>query len=150
MSKKIRILFICQHNTGRSQIAELYQRKLFRNEFIVKSAGMESAEGVNPLVVEVMYEEGFDLSAKKPQSVFALFKADKFCDHVVTLCNESGDKCPLFPGVTKGWHWHFPVPANVQGSDADKLNEVRRIRDRIKDWLRNPPVGTIDFQALVQ
>jgi arsenate reductase len=75
MPKKVKILFICQHNSGRSQIAEAYLRELFGDDFSVESAGMEPAEGVNPQVVEVLREEGFDLSAKRPHSVFELFKA---------------------------------------------------------------------------
>lgn len=150
MPKKTKILFICQHNSGRSQIAETYLRELFGDDFDVESAGLEPADGVNPLVVEVMREEGFDLSEKKPQSVFELFKAGKLYDHVVTVCNDSENKCPLFPGVTKRWHWPFPDPAKVQGTDDEKLEQVRRIRDNIEDWLRHPPEGTIDFSTRIE
>ena len=149
MPKKMKILFICQHNSGRSQIAEAYLREMFGDDFAVESAGMEPAEAANPLVVEVMREEGFDLSEKKPQSVFELFKAGKLYDHVVTVCADSEDKCPLFPGVTKRWHWPFPDPAKIEGSESRKLDEVRRIRDMIKAWLQHPPEGTIDFKALI-
>jgi hypothetical protein len=96
-----------------------------------------------------MAEEGFDLSTKLPQSVFELFKAGKLFDHVVTVCSDSEDQCPLFPGITKRWHWPFPDPAKGVGADDEKLAEVRRIRDMIKDWLQNPPPGAIDFQSLI-
>ena len=67
-----------------------------------------------------------------------------------TVCNDSEDKCPLFPGVTKRWHWLFPDPARVEGTDAEKLAAVRRIRDNIKDWLQHPPEGAIDFKTLIK
>ncbi|BBO78380.1 protein-tyrosine-phosphatase [Desulfosarcina widdelii] len=150
MTQKMRILFICQHNSGRSQIAETYLRELFGDNFEMESAGLEPAGRVNPLVVQVMREDGFYLGAKKPQSVFELFKAGKLYDHVITVCNDSENKCPLFPGVTKRWHWPFPDPATVEGTDAEKLAAVRRIRDSIKDWLQYPPEDTIDFKALIK
>ena len=149
MGKKIKILFICQHNSGRSQIAEAYLRKFYGDHFEIESAGLEPAEVINPLVVQVMEEEGFDLSNKKPQSVFELFKQGKLYDHVVTVCDDSEGKCPIFPGITKRWHWPFPDPASVKGNEAERLEEVRRIRDMIKDWLLNPQEETINFQALI-
>lgn len=149
MLKKKRILFICQHNSGRSQIAEAYLRKFFGNEFDVESAGMEPAAKVNPLVVQVMAEEGLDLSKKIPQSVFELFKSGKLYDHVITVCHDSENKCPLFPGITKRWHWPFPDPARATGNETEKLDEVRRIRESIKNWLKDPPKNTINFKALI-
>jgi arsenate reductase len=83
MQKKHKILFICEHNSGRSQIGEGYLKKFAGDHFQIESAGLEPAEQVNPLVVEVMKEEGIDLSDKKPQSVFELFKAGKLYDHVI-------------------------------------------------------------------
>jgi arsenate reductase len=150
MPSKIKILFICRHNSGRSQMAEAYLKERFGDDFEVESAGLEPADSVNPLVVQVMAEADVDLSAKKPQSVFQLFKAGRLYDHVITVCSGSEDQCPLFPGVTKRWHWPFPDPANVQGADDEKLAEVRRIRDMIRDWLQNPPPDTIDFQSLME
>lgn len=150
MTQKMKILFICQHNSGRSQIAETYLRELFGDDFEVESAGLEPADEVNPLVVEVMREEGFDLSAKKPQSVFELFKAGRLYEHVVTVCNDSEEKCPLFPGMTKRWHWPFPDPAKVEGTDAEKMDQIRRIRESIRDWLLHPPEGAIDFKTLIK
>lgn len=147
MPKKQKILFICQHNSGRSQIAEAYLDKFFGEYYEVESAGLEPTDAVNPLVEKVMAEEGFDLSAKKPQSVFELFKAGKLYDHVVTVCSDSEDKCPLFPGITKRWHWPFPDPAKVTGTDAQKLDAVRKIRDMIKEWLVTPSNSTIDFKT---
>jgi arsenate reductase len=149
MAKNIKVLFICQHNSGRSQIAEAYFRKFYGDYFEVESAGIEPAEKVNPMVVQVMAEDGFDLSDNKPQSVFELFKLGEIYGHVITVCHNTESKCPIFPGITKRWHWPFPDPALVEGTEAEKLEEVRRIRDMIKDWLLNPPENTINFDALI-
>ena len=110
---------------------------------------MEPAEALNPLVVKVMDEVGIDLSKKKPQSVFDLFKQGRVYAHVITVCHDSETKCPLFPGITKRWHWPFDDPAAVEGNEAEKLNAVRKIRNSINAWLLNPPEDTIDFKALI-
>lgn len=150
MAIKIKVLFICEHNSGRSQIAEAYLREFFGDYFEIESAGLEPAAAVNPLVVEVMKEAGFDLSRKKPQNVFELFKQGKLYDHVITVCHDSDSKCPIFPGITKRWHWPFPDPAAVEGTEAEKLDAVRKIRDQIRDWLLDSPEDTINFKALIQ
>ena len=150
MANKTRVLFICQHNSGRSQIAEAYLKKFYGNHFEIESAGLEPAEAVNPLVVRVMDEDGVDLSKKKPQSVFDLFKKGNLYEHVITVCHDSESKCPVFPGITKRWHWPFPDPAAVKGTEIEKLEEVRKIRDMIKEWLLNPPENTINFKALIE
>lgn len=150
MASKIKVLFICQHNSGRSQIAEAYLREIYGDHFEIESAGLEPAEAINPLVVAVMQEVGIDLSKKKPQSVFEFFKQGKVFGHVVTVCHDSESKCPLFPGITKRWHWPFPDPAAVTGIEAEKLEAVRKIRDSIKAWLLDPPENTIDFKALIE
>ena len=140
MAKKTKVLFICRHNSGRSQIAEAFLRSLYGEYFDIESAG---------LGVRVMDEAGFDLSDKKPQSVFEIFKAGKLYDHVITVCRDSESKCPLFPGITKRWHWPFPDPAAVRGTEAEQLEAVRKIRDMIEDWLRHPPQNSIDFKTLI-
>ena len=149
MPEKIRVLFICTHNSGRSQIAEAYLRKFAGDRCEVESAGLEPAQAVNPLVVAVMREEGIDLSEKKPQSVFDVFKSGKLFSHVITVCQDSDSRCPIFPGITERWHWPFPDPAMVAGSDAEKLSQIREIRDAIKDWLLNPPKGTFSFKSFM-
>jgi arsenate reductase (thioredoxin) len=148
MSPKHKILFICQHNSGRSQIAEAYLKKLTGEGFGIESAGLAPAGGINPLVVEVMKEDGIDLSGKKPQSVFDLFKAGKIYDHVITVCHDSESQCPIFPGITKRWHLPFPDPAKVDGSREEQLAKVRDIRDAIKKWLFDPDEGTFSYKVL--
>jgi arsenate reductase len=150
MSAKRKILFICEHNSGRSQIAEAYLNRFAGDTLEIESAGLEPADAVNPLVVEVMKEEGFDLSDKKPRDVFALFKEGKLYAHVITVCHDTESKCPIFPGITKRWHWPFPDPAKVEGPHEEKLAQVRRIRDMIKDWLLHPPEGTFSYKSLIE
>jgi arsenate reductase len=150
MPDKVTILVICQHNSGRSQIAEAYLNKFYGDQVIVESAGLEPAAAVNPLVVKVMAEEGIDLSWKKPQSVFELFKQGKIYAHVITVCQDSENKCPLFPGITQRWYWPFPDPAAVEGTETEKLEAVRKIRDMIKDWLLNPPDKAFNIKELIQ
>jgi len=132
---KTRILFICRHNSGRSQIAEAYLKQMGEHDFYVESAGLEPADSVNPLVIEVMKEEGIDLSRQKPQSVFNKFKEGALYDHVITVCADSEDKCPIFPGIVKRWHMPFPDPSGVEGTHEEKLTAVRDIRDQIRQWL---------------
>jgi arsenate reductase len=136
--KKSKVLFICVHNSGRSQMAEAYLKKIAGDHYNVESAGLEPANEINPLVVEVMKEEGIDISKNKIQSVFELFKTGKLYDHVITVCDgASEDKCPVFAGITKRWNWPFPDPAAVIGTDGEKMQKVREIRDMIKEKLIN-------------
>ena len=143
MSVKQKVLIICQHNSGRSQIAEAYLSKIGGERIHVESAGLEPAETVNPLVVEVMKEEGFDLSNKKTQSVFELFKKGSIFNHVITVCSDTELQCPIFPGITQRWHMPFPDPSKVTGSRKEQLAQVRSIRDMIKKWIQDP--GADDF-----
>jgi len=148
MPDKISILVICRHNSGRSQIAEAYLNKFYGDHVVVESAGLEPAQAVNPLVVQAMSEEGIDLSGEKPQSVFELFKQGKLYAHVITVCQDSENNCPIFPGITQRWYWPFPDPAAVEGTEAEKVAKVRKIRDMIKDRLLTPPQNTFDAKRL--
>ena len=143
MSDKQKVLIICQHNSGRSQIAEAYLSQIGGKRIHVESAGLEPAATINPLVVEVMKEEGFDLSSKKMQSVFDLFKKGSIFDHVITVCSDTERQCPIFPGITHRWHMPFPDPSSVTGSREAQLAQVRSIRDMIKKWIQDP--GADDF-----
>lgn len=126
------ILFVCTHNSARSQIAEAYLRQMAGDSFEVESAGLEPTE-INPLAVEVMAEEGIDISHKKTQSVFELFKSGRLYTHVITVCESSREsQCPIFPGITKRLHIPFDDPAGLKGTREEKLAGTRRIRDQIK------------------
>ena len=137
---KIKVLFICGHNSGRSQIAEAFLNDWATDKIYAESAGLEP-KPVNPLVVEVMAEIGYDLSQVKSDSVFDFFKQGKLYDYVITLCDETvGKQCPVFPGITQRLHWPFEDPGQLLGTHDEKLAALRRIRDQIRDkitaWIK--------------
>ena len=129
---KTKVLFICVHNSARSQMAEAFLNRICSDYFGAHSAGLEPG-AVNPLAVEVMGELGIDISKSKTQSVFDVFKSGQLFSYVVTVCDEtSAEKCPIFPGVTKRLHWSFSDPASLTGSHQERLNGTRVIRDEIR------------------
>jgi Protein-tyrosine-phosphatase len=135
---KTKVLFICVHNSGRSLMAEAFLNRYGGEEFQVESAGLEPTE-INPLVVEVMAEEGIDLAGKKTQSVFDLFRVGRLFDYVITVCDDANEaKCPVFPGVTHRWHWPFPDPSKLSGTREEQLAQLRVIRNQIKDQVLRP------------
>jgi arsenate reductase len=129
---KSKVLFICIHNSARSQMAEAWLNYICGEFFEAQSAGLEPGT-LNPLAVEVMREVGIDISGKKTQAVFDVFKSGQLFSHVVTVCDESSaEKCPIFPGPTKRLHWSFADPSQVTGTNEEKLRLVREIRDEIR------------------
>jgi arsenate reductase len=128
---KPRILFICVHNSARSQMAEAFLNNLCGAEFEAQSAGLEPGT-LNPLVVEVMRETGIDISGNETQAVFDVFKSGQLFTYVVTVCSEAeAGGCPIFPGPTQRLHWPFPDPSGVEGTREEKLEKIRQIRDAI-------------------
>jgi arsenate reductase len=139
MAKKEKVLFVCVHNSARSQMAEVFLKDLAGDRFDVESAGLEPGR-LNPLVVAVMKEVGIDISQNKTKSVFDLFKQGKLFSYVITVCDESqSERCPVFPGLTQRLHWSFPDPSRLEGTREQKLEKTRTIRDQIKnrilEWL---------------
>ncbi|MCG8683312.1 MAG: arsenate reductase ArsC [Desulfobacterales bacterium] len=129
-----KVLFICGGNTGRSQMAEAYLKELGGDSFEVKSAGLNPGVSVNPLVVEVMKEEGIDLSSNHPKAAFDFVKSGELFAYVITVCDkETDDNCPIFPGIRKRENWPFPDPEAASGSHEEKLSQIREIRDRLKE-----------------
>ena len=130
--KKQNVLFVCIHNSARSQMAEAFLNQICGEEFAADSAGLEPGK-LNPIVVEAMQEIGLDISGNKTKAVFDVFKAGKMFAYVITVCDEtSAERCPIFPGVTKRLHWSFPDPSSFQGSHEEKLAKTREVRDSIK------------------
>ena len=120
-------------------MAEAFLNILGGHRFEAESAGFEP-QPLNPLVVEVMKEDGLDISKNQSKSVFSLFKQGKLFDYVITVCDKQAeDKCPVFPGITKRLTWSFPDPASFDGREKERLSEARELReaikDRIIDWL---------------
>ena len=132
--EKTRVLFVCVHNSARSQIAEAFLNTLAGDRFQAESAGMERGV-LNPLAVEVMKEVGIDISQNKTKSVFEKYKKGELFSYVVTVCDEaSAEMCPLFPGLrTHTLHWSFEDPSAFAGSPQEKLEKGRRLRDAIKE-----------------
>lgn len=129
---KPNVLFICIHNSARSQMAEAWLNHLCGDSFAAESAGLEPGT-LNPLVVEAMRESGIDISKKKTQAVFDVFKSGKLFSHVITVCDEtSAERCPIFPGITNRIHWSFPDPSALTGTHDVKMAGVRKIRDAIR------------------
>lgn len=132
MERKIKVLFVCIHNSARSQIAEALLKKIGGDRFDVQSSGLEPGT-LNPLAVEVMREQGIDISTNLTKSVFDFFKTGTLFDYVITVCDgANAEKCPIFPGVTKRIHWSFEDPAALGGDHEARLAAARRIRDEIQ------------------
>lgn len=131
---KLKVLFVCVHNSARSQMAEAFLNNLAGDRFRAESAGMEAGV-LNPLAVEVMKEEGIDISRNKTKSVFDKYKRGELFSYVVTVCDEANAQtCPIFPGLrTQTLHWSFEDPAAFEGSHEEKLGKTRRVRDAIKE-----------------
>ena len=132
------VLFVCIHNSARSQMAEAWLNHLYGDHFEAESAGLEPGM-LNPYAVRVMAEEGIDISQAKTKSVFDMYKTGKLFRYVVTVCDtEAAERCPTFPGVAQRLHWSFTDPSQAKGSDEEKMAQVRAVRDeirtKIKEW----------------
>jgi arsenate reductase len=129
---KKKVLFICIHNSARSQMAEAFLNQICGDQFEALSAGIEPGK-LNPTVVEAMREIGLDISGNQTKSVDSMLKSCQAFDYVVTVCDEtSAERCPIFPGRTARLHWGFPDPSALQGGYDEKLARTRQIRDNIK------------------
>lgn len=137
MERKIKVLFVCIHNSARSQMAEAFLKLLGEDRFEVMSAGIEPGI-LNPNVVEAMKEIGIDISANKTKDVFEFIKKGALFNYVITVCDEtSAERCPIFPGHSQRLHWGFPDPSSLQGTEKEKLLSIRKIRDDIKAEVAN-------------
>lgn len=140
-----RVLFVCIHNSARSQMAEAWLRTLGNDRFEVESAGLEPGR-LNPIVVQSMAEAGVDVSHHEAKGVEELFLAGKRFDYIIAVCDkEAAERCPIFPGGGIRLHWSFPDPSAAKGSDEDKLRVATEVRDairtKIESWLREGPLS---------
>lgn len=127
-----KILFICEHNSARSQMAEAYLNFFAEGRLLAESAGLEPGT-LNSYVVDVLKEEGIDISTKKTQGVFELFKQQKQYDAIIAVCSPAvSARCPIFPGRAKRFNWPFDDPSKLSGSREEILAQTRTIRDQIK------------------
>lgn len=131
-----RVLFLCVHNSARSQMAEAYLKLFASIGLEVQSAGLEPGK-LNPYVVRALREDGIDISTHGTRSVFDLHKAGETFDYVITVCSpEAAERCPVFPGAATRQHWPFPDPSTFQGTDEQIMEQVREVRDAIRDRVR--------------
>ena len=129
---KPKILFICVHNSARSQMAEAFLNDICGAEFEAQSAGLEPGT-LNPLVVEVMREAGLDISKKQDAGRLRCFQVGPaFHLRHHRLQRGGGGWLPIFPGPTQRLHWPFPDPSKVEGTPEEKLEKIRQIRDAIQ------------------
>jgi len=137
MRKKV--LFVCIHNSARSQMAEELLRQMAGDRFETESAGLEAGR-LNPMAVEVLKEKGIDIAGKKTQEVSDLYKQGRRYDYVITVCDEaSAERCPIFPNTLEKLHWGFSDPSSLAGTREQRLAKTRAVRDqieaKIKQWL---------------
>jgi arsenate reductase len=132
-----RVLFLCTHNSARSQMAEGLLRALAGERFEALSAGTEKT-AVHPLAVRAMAERGIDISGHASKAVTEL--GPEPCDTLVTVCDDANERCPFIPGIATRLHWSFEDPSRAPGDEEARLAVFRRVRDQIErrlaDWLR--------------
>lgn len=134
-----KVLFVCIHNSARSQMAESFLNQMGQGKFQAKSAGLEPGK-LNPFVVKVMDEEGIDISSNPTKSVKSLMDAGEKFDYVIAVCDkEAADKCPIVPTKGEKLHWFFEDPSSFDGTDEEKLNFARTVKIEIKaklaEWI---------------
>ncbi|HLG02393.1 MAG TPA: arsenate reductase ArsC [Bacteroidia bacterium] len=131
-----KVLFVCIHNSARSQMAEAYLNHFGKGKFEAKSAGLEKGS-LNPFVIRAMMEDGIDISANKTKTVDEMLMEKNSFDYVITVCDEiSAERCPYFPGGGQRFHWGFPDPSAFSGNDEKRMAQIRNVRDQIKTKIR--------------
>src|SRR6185295_423899 len=140
---KTKVLFVCVHNSARSQMAEALLRHIAGDKFEVVSAGLEQGT-LNPLAVEVMKEIGIDISKNKTKDVFQIYKRHELFHYVITVCDETNaERCPVFPGLYEQINWSIADPSFFTGSLDEKLAKTREVRDQIKAAIEDFTKDTI-------
>jgi len=134
-----KVLFVCIHNSARSQMAEAFLNQLGEGRFSAESAGLEPGE-LNPVVVDAMREVGLDLSGNSCDSIDDFLPRSEEFAYVVTVCDETAaERCPTFPGEVKRLHWGFPDPSSFEGSLEERMERTREVRGliqaRVAEWL---------------
>ena len=130
MTKRATVLFICTHNSARSQMAEAYLNRLGIGRFEAQSAGTEPGT-LNSLAVQAMAEEGIDISGQRAKSIDD-FVQQPF-DYVITVCDDANESCPVFPKAGHRLHWSFPDPSRAEGTRKVRLATFRAVRDAIRE-----------------
>src|SRR3954454_16789064 len=147
MAEKQRVLFVCTHNSARSQMAEGLLRHLAGDRFDVFSAGTEATR-VRAEAIQVMAEIGIDISGQQSKTLHG-YLADKW-DHVITVCDDANESCPVFPGTAERSHWSFPDPSKETGNDEQRLQVYRDVRDQVVRRIRTFVTATEQSAARVE
>jgi len=124
-----RVLFVCTHNSARSQMAEGLLRRLGGDRFEVHSAGTEATR-VRPLAIAAMRELGIDISTQTSKTLDPY--VDQLFDYVITVCDDANESCPIFPNATHRLHWSLPDPSKATGTKAEQLAVYRQVRDDLR------------------
>src|SRR6476646_829030 len=134
---KQKVLFICVHNSARSQMAAALLNEVCGEFFEAQRAGLELGT-LNPLAVDALQQIGIDISRNETQSVFDVFKSGQLFAYVITVCSESESKgCPIFAGVTKRLHWPFPDPSQFTETHEEKMTRTREVLEQIRARIEN-------------
>ncbi|MEM7013602.1 MAG: arsenate reductase ArsC [Verrucomicrobiota bacterium] len=141
MSKPL-VLILCTGNSCRSQMAEALLRSAAAGEIEVASAGSNPSGYVHPLAIEAMGELDIDISETRSKNLEEFL--DKDVETVITVCGNADQACPVFPGQVNRYHWGFEDPACAEGTDEEKMNFFRRVRDEIKLVFEAYALGRID------
>ena len=140
---KQRVLFICTHNSARSQMAEGLLRHLAGDRFDVFSAGTEATE-VRPLAIKVMHEIDIDILSQYSKTLERYLH--ELFDRVITVCDTAAEACPVFPGAVQRRHWSFEDPSKATGNEDEQLSVYRRVRDEIRSRIESELL--VEQQAL--
>jgi arsenate reductase len=134
MTQKARVLFLCTHNSARSQMAEGLLRHLAGDRFEAMSAGTEATH-VRPLAIRTMEEVGIDISGQESKTLDR-YLGEPF-DYVITVCDDANEACPFFPGARERLHWSLEDPSKTQGTEEERLAAFRSVRDRIRQRIED-------------
>lgn len=147
-----KVLFVCVHNAARSQMAEAFLNRLGNGLFIAESAGLEPGH-LNPDIVDVMQEIGYDISHNLTKSVFEFYRQGKRYHYVVKVCDQmNGQKCPIFPATLKVLDWNHEDPSKYAGNKNERLAQARILRDEIKhnveEMVNRELLQSVSFKSL--
>jgi arsenate reductase len=138
-SGKQRVLFLCTHNSARSQMAEGLLRALAGDRFEAMSAGTEATR-VRPLAIRAMEEVGIDISGQESKTLERYLQ--ERLDYVITVCDDANEACPFFPGAQSRLHWSFEDPSKAEGTEEERLAVFRSVRNRIRERIEAYLVAT--------
>ena len=132
---KTKVLFLCTHNSARSQMAEAFLKRYAGDYFDVYSAGFDP-KPIHPYTFKVMQEIGYDLSKAQPKELWQLIQKEYF-GIAITVCKKSEDECPTIPGTSTRLYWNIDDPAALEGTEEEKLAKFREVRDQINEQVKS-------------